>query len=433
MQDLLFLTQRIPFPPNKGDKIRSYHVLQALSTRFRVHLGCFVDDPLDWQHADEVRRHLASCQMLPLSRRAASLRSGRALLTGSPLSLPFYYDRRMADWVKTVVRTQKPAAAYVFSGPMAQYLSSGPRPGRFVMDFVDVDSQKWKDYARARSGPAAALYRREGAKLLQFERKIAGLADASLFVSEPERALFESLAPESAGRTYAIGNGTDSDYFSPERVYPAPFETTHPTLLFTGAMDYWPNIEAMRWFTDLVWPLLRRRFVDLRLVIVGLNPTDDIIALGRRPGITVTGRVPDVRPYLAHASAVIAPLLTARGIQNKVLEAMSMARPVVATRQAWEGIQAAAPEHLLIADSAAEFCDAITQAITDPGAAAMGLAARAQILRAHSWQPPLQRLLALIEAAPAFKRHDDTSLTHPATRVAEPCRPPNWRAAGRQV
>jgi len=178
---------------------------------------------------------------------------------------------------------------------------------------------------------------------------------------------------------------------------------------------------------------LRRRFVDLRLVIVGLNPTDDIIALGRRPGITVTGRVPDVRPYLAHASAVIAPLLTARGIQNKVLEAMSMARPVVATRQAWEGIQAAAPEHLLIADSAAEFCDAITQAITDPGAAAMGLAARAQILRAHSWQPPLQRLLALIEAAPAFKRHDDTSLTHPATRVAEPCRPPNWRAAGRQV
>ncbi len=400
MQDLLFLSQRIPFPPNKGDKIRSFHILQELCRDYRVHLGCFIDDPDDWQHLPMIERMVASCCVLPLSPRRASLRSLRGLATSDPMSLPYYFDRRMADWVAPVLAGRGLAAAYLFSSPMAQYLSAGPKPGRVVMDFVDVDSQKWLHYAAKRPWPWSMLFRREAAKLLAFERKVADFADASIFVSEPERRLFGSLAPEADARLHAIGNGTDFVYFSPDADYPCPFDASHPTLVFTGAMDYWPNIEAIGWFVAEVLPLLRRRRPDIRLVIVGLNPTAEVRALAAVEGVTVTGRVPDVRPYLAHAGAIIAPLLTARGIQNKVLEAMSMARPVIATPQAFEGIAAEPGRHLLIADGAEDFAATTLQALANPRCALMGRQARVQIRRAYGWDAQLAKLSALLHAGP---------------------------------
>jgi len=392
----LFLAQRIPYPPDKGDKIRSFHVLEDLSRHCRVHLGCFIDDPADWQHVPMLRRMVASCCVIPISRRLATLRSTQALLNGAPMSVPYYFDRLMAEWVDAVTARFRPDTAYLFSSQMAQYVMRGRRPNRVVMDFVDVDSQKWMDYADGRKWPHAAIYRRESRTLLAFERRVARFADASVFVSGPERDLFRSLAPESASRIHAIGNGIDSGYFSPDRDYPIPFERIYPTLVFTGAMDYWPNVEAICWFTTKVLPLLRQAIPDSQLVIVGVNPTPEVTALGTIAGVTVTGRVPDVRPYIAHADAIIAPLLTARGIQNKVLEGMSMARPVVATSQAHEGIDAEPGRHLLVADSASDFAAAVGRAITDPGSAAIGLAARERVRQVHGWGPQLALLRNLI-------------------------------------
>jgi sugar transferase (PEP-CTERM/EpsH1 system associated) len=396
MQDLLFLAQRIPYPPNKGDKIRSFHILQDLCRHYRVHLGCFVDDDDDWRHLSMLRSMVASCRMLPLSKRNAKLRAMRALISQVPMSLPYYYDRRMDEWVEGVLTHRHPSTAYLFSSPMAQYLLPHPQPPRIVMDFVDVDSQKWTDYATSRQWPMSAVYRREGRLLLSFERKVAQFAAASIFVSEPEKALFGSLAPEATPHLHAVGNGIDTSYFSPDRDYPIVFRPSYPTLVFTGAMDYWPNVEAVRWFASIVLPLVRQNIPQAHFTIVGLNPTPEVIALGKLPGITVTGRVPDVRPYLAQAKVVVAPLLSARGIQNKVLEGMAMARPVVATSQALEGIVAIPGRHLLVADNAPDFADAVVRAITDPEATAMGLAARDQIERHYAWAPQLARLRKLI-------------------------------------
>jgi sugar transferase (PEP-CTERM/EpsH1 system associated) len=279
---------------------------------------------------------------------------------------------------------------------MAQYLIDRKKPAHVVMDFVDVDSQKWMDYARTRPWPLSSIYRHEGRALLAFERKVAQFASANIFVSEPERDLFRTLAPEAEAKTFAIGNGIDTSYFSPERDYAPPFEIAIPTLVFTGAMDYWPNIEAVKWFVTDILPRLRQTIPNAQFMIVGSNPTPDVAACGRMSGVTVTGRVPDVRPYLAHAWAVVAPLLSARGVQNKVLEGMSMARPVVATSQALEGIDATPGRHLIVADGADEFADATARAITAPASAGMGTSARLQICRRYSWAPQLARIRSLV-------------------------------------
>lgn len=396
MQDVLFLAQRIPYPPNKGDKIRSFHALRELTRHARIHLGCFIDDPVDWEHVPKLREMVASLCVRPLSRRRATLRSTRAFLSDAPLSVPFYRDGHLQDWVTANLARVRPAAAYLFSSPMAQYVMRSGRPPRVVMDFVDVDSQKWADYSGGRGWPMGQVYRREGRTLLDFERRVAQFADASVFVSAAERDLFRKLAPETAGRLHAVNNGTDADYFSPDRDYPAPFDMQFPTLVFAGAMDYWPNIEAATWFARSVMPKLRQVQAETRFYIVGINPTPDVLALGTLTGVTVTGRVPDMRPYLAHARAIVAPLLTARGVQNKVLEGMAMARPVIATSQAFEGIEAVPGQHLHVADGADSFADASLKAMIDPASVAMGVAARVQIRRVYGWEPQLARLKQLV-------------------------------------
>lgn len=396
MRDLLFLSQRIPFPPTKGDKIRSYHFLRHLSTTHRVHLGCFVDDPADWAHVEELRGMVAELCALPLARRAATLRSLSGFLSGSALSLPYFHDRRMARWVRRVIREHAPSTAFIFSSPMAQYLVAGVRPDRVVMDFVDVDSQKWRQYAERRSGLSRWLYRRESRTLLAFERRVAESADASLFVTGPERDLFASLAPESTDRVHAIGNGIDSSYFSPDTAFPDPFTGGPPTLVFTGAMDYWPNIEAVQWFAREVLPHLQVER-EVGFCIVGAKPAAGVDALRALPGVTVTGRVADVRPYLAHAAIVVAPILTAQGIQNKVLEGMAMARPVVVSPQAAEGIEAQDAGHFLIARDAGSFAASVARLLADPtAAAAMGRAARQFAVDRFDWLSRFRELDRLI-------------------------------------
>ncbi|MFC0250927.1 TIGR03087 family PEP-CTERM/XrtA system glycosyltransferase [Massilia consociata] len=383
MEDLLLLIHRIPYPPNKGDKIRSYHLLKHLARDYKVHLATFVDDADDWQHVPKVEAMCASSHFASLNPLLARVRSLGALAKGRSLSLDYYRDAGLQRWVDQTVAAHKIERVLVFSSAMAQYADKYPNARR-VVDFCDVDSDKWRQYAEKKSWPMSWLYRHEARQLLSYERQVARDYDASLFVSAPEADLFRQLAPESDARIGFFSNGVDTEYFSPAAAGPSPYKDGERAIVFTGAMDYLPNVDAVQWFTAEVMPLLRARDPSLRFYIVGARPTPAVQELAKLQNVVVTGTVPDVRPYIAHARAAVAPLRIARGIQNKVLEAMAMATPVVVSPQALEGIEAEPGRELVLAQDAAGFADAVA-ALLGRSDNAMGLAARARVERKYSW------------------------------------------------
>ncbi len=394
---LLFLCHRIPYPPNKGDKIRSFHLLRHLSRNYRVHLGAFVDDAADWQHTDKVGQMCASCRFLPLRPLTGKLRSLSGLLSGEPLTLPYYRNADMAEWVQRLWREQAPDRIVVFSSAMAQYVSGGGfDDARRVIDFVDVDSDKWSQYADSKPAHSAWIYRREARRLEAYDLAIARAFDVSVFVSREEAALFRRLAGAAPPRVEHMVNGVDTDYFSPGLAFDSPYPPQRRVLVFTGAMDYWANLDAVSWFCENVMPLLLSRYPDLYFYIVGSNPTEEVKRLaGER--VTVTGAVPDVRPYLRYAQAVVAPMRIARGIQNKVLEGLSMGRPLVVTGKGLEGIEAVPGEHLLVAGEADEFAARVSE-ILDMNRDAMGSAGRDFVCAANSWDASLARFSEFLES-----------------------------------
>ena len=395
MEHLLYLAHRIPYPPNKGDKIRSYHLLRHLAQRFQVHLGTFVDDPNDWQYVDAVKELCGETYFAKLDSRAARVGSATALLRNRPLSLDYYRSRGLSDWITQLHRKLPVSRVLVFSSPMAQFVQPG-RYARRVIDFVDVDSAKWTEYAAQKSWPMNRIYAREGRQLLRYERQVARDFDASLFVSSQEAALFAGMAPDSAARIGWFSNGVDSDYFSPQHAFETPYPEGGPVMVFTGAMDYWPNIDAVLWFAAEALPAIRQRHPDARFYIVGARPSREVLALAAQPGVTVTGTVPDVRPYLSHARLAVAPLRIARGIQNKVLEAMAMAKPVIVSPQALEGIAAEPGRDLMLAADAADFAR-IACAALDGLPEDMGRAARSQVEANYNWDTNIARVDGLLD------------------------------------
>ena len=384
MSKLLYLVHRLPYPPDKGDKLRSYHLLKQLLIKHEVFLGTFVDDEQDLQHIDTLRALCAGLHVARLQPTSARLRSLGALLDGQAMTLRYYADAGMSEWVARTVREQAIDTAVVFSSSMAQYVE---RIGsvRMVVDFVDVDSAKWTQYARARPWPLSWLFRREGERLLAYERETALRARRSFFVTDNETALFRGLAPECASLVEPMGNGVDAAYFAPSAGRASPFRADEVPIVFTGAMNYWPNVDAVEWFASDILPALRRSRPALRFHIVGRNPTARVRALAGE-AVCVTGTVPDVRPYLQHAAVVVAPLRLARGIQNKVLEAMAMARPVVAAAACVEAIDARNGSDLVAAVETADFVQQIELLLADKGRAArMGLAGRQRVLERFSW------------------------------------------------
>jgi len=397
VENLLLLIHRIPYPPNKGDKIRSWNLLKHLAQHYKVHLATFVDDEDDWQHVPTVQALCASSHFGKLNPLSGKVRSLGALASKRSLSFDYYRDSAMQSWVDQAMAAHKIDRVLVFSGPMAQYAENYPQARR-VVDFCDVDSDKWRQYAANKPWPMSWLYRREADTLLAYERHVARTCDASLFVSEPEAQLFRTLAPESEAKIGYFNNGVDTDYFSPERDYARPYGADERALVFTGAMDYWPNIDAVQWFATEIFPQLYKAMPALRFYIVGARPTAAVSALGQQAGVIVTGTVPDVRPYIHHAEVTVAPLRIARGIQNKVLEAMAMARPMVVSKQALEGIDAVPGSELLLADGAAAFISTLSALLATPNPS-MGAAARAKAERQYSWPSNLARIEARLECS----------------------------------
>jgi sugar transferase (PEP-CTERM/EpsH1 system associated) len=396
-EGLLFLAHRIPFPPNKGDKIRSFHLLRHLSTHHEIHLGAFVDDPDDWQYRDALQPWCASIKLLPLNSRRARLASLTGLLTGEALTLPYYRNRELRRWAAELAASGRVTRGIAYSSAMAQFMPAGL--ARRVIDMVDVDSDKWTQYASTQRWPLSWVYAREGRKLAEWEARVAEDFDATLLVSRDEAALLQRHAPQARHKIGAFENGVDAEYFSPARDYPDPYPPGAQGIVFTGAMDYWPNIDAVSWFAERIFPAVRDAVPAAQFTIVGSRPTEAVGALARQPGVVVTGGVPDVRPWLAHAACAVAPLRIARGVQNKVLEAMAMARPVVASPQAAEGIRAEAGRDFIMAQGEAEFAHAVVAQLQTASSAPH---ARECILANYDWARNLAVIDPLFEQASAL-------------------------------
>ena len=396
MKDIIFLAHRIPFPPDRGDKIRSWNLLKALASLARVHLACFADDEEDAAHLDALRAALGGRlgeAHVEVRRRGKAEAGVRALVEGRPVSLALFDSARLRDFVAERLADPSVGTIFAFSGQMGQFVPEDARR-RFIMDFGDVDSAKFAQYAEEGAGPMRWVNRREGEKLLAFERATAARADLCLFVSEAEASLFRSLT--GLANVRALSNGIDVDHFDPAAAFPRLGEAERgegPLLLFTGQMDYAPNAQAVTWFTREVLPLVP----GARFAIAGRNPLPAVRALvGER--VVVTGAVADMRSWLAAADLVVAPLRLARGIQNKVLEAMAMARPVIASPAAFEGIEAVPGRDLLVADGAASTADAINRLLAAPErAAAMGAAARDHLDRTYRWEARLAPLAGMVD------------------------------------
>lgn len=387
---LLFLTQRLPYPPIKGEKIRPFQILKHLARDFTIDLGCLIDDPADEPFIPPVQALCRDIHVARIDRRAAKLRCLTGLLTGEALSVVFFRDHGLARWVRDVVARRKPVVIFVNSSNMAPYVLDLPRSGLRIVDLADVDSEKWRAYADAASFPMSWVYGREWRKVAALEDRIARECDLASFVSDAEARMLAARLPDCADRIRGVGSGVDYAYFDPSVVPEAPFPPGSPVFVFTGTMDYPPNVDAVSWFATGMLPLIRRTHPAARFFIVGNSPSPAVTALAATEGVFVTGRVPDVRPYLYHATAAVAPMRIARGIQNKVLEAMAMGRPTIVTSGALEGIDAEPGREVILADDTQSFAAACAN--LDPATATrIGAAARQRILADYSWTARLAR------------------------------------------
>jgi len=396
-KNLLFISHRMPWPLNKGEKIRGWNLLQHLSKSYRIHLGVVVDDPADMAHVGRMRTLCADVGAFPIDKRVQKIRALLHARPGRPLMPDFYFSPALKRWVDATTARTPMDIIYIYSGamaPIALHLK-----GRRLLDAQDIDSEKWLEYAAKSRFPMRAVWAREARTLLAYERQAAAACEATFFVSQPEADRFIELAPETRDLVSAVECGVDLDRFRPGQDFPDPFAGTGPNLVFTGNMDYWPNADAVIWFAREVMPLLRARIPGIGFWIVGANPGADVSALQALPGVHVTGRVEDVRPYVAHADVVVCPLRIARGIQNKVLEGMAMGRPVIASPPAFEGVRAEAGTDLLVADGADAFVDAVTGVLggCHPG---LGASARAAMERGYAWPAVLQALDRVLHQAP---------------------------------
>ncbi len=385
---ILMLAHRIPYPPYTGDKTRAYHIARYLARRHEVTLGFFVDDRADMAGVDALRQMVGRVEFGRMWRPWSVLKGVTGMVAGSSLSLPYFSSSRLRQRLALRPGDGSYDLVYASSSPMAQYARAFGAP--VVMDFVDVDSDKWTQYGEHSRPPLSWLYRTEGRRLQAAEADIARWASLCLLATPVEETLLRSFAPWA--RTAVIPNGIDLDYFR-------PWEggSSAPAVIFTGAMDYLPNIDAVRHFCDDVLPRVRREIPDTRFYIVGLNPAPEVQRLADIPGVVVTGLVPDVRPYYARTSVCVAPLRIGRGVQNKVLQAMALGMPVVASSVAQRGLQAEASKHLHVEDDPVAFAGRVVQLLKSPDERiAMGLRARAFVEAHHAWDASCGRLDRLI-------------------------------------
>jgi sugar transferase (PEP-CTERM/EpsH1 system associated) len=390
VRNLIFISHRIPYPPDRGEKIRGYNLINHLARRYRVYLGCLIDDPADAKHVAYLRTICTEVAAFHIDKRLQKMKALAHIRPGRPLMLDYYSHPGLQRWVNETAASNPMDVVYIFCTAMAPYALNLDCSAR-ILDMQDIDSEKWADYARNSRWPARVVWQREARTLLRYERHAVMQSDLAFLVTEEETRRFAELAPETSGKVTWLQMGVDVAQFSPAIDFANPYKGDGPHLVFTGNMDYWPNADAVTWFATEVFPSIRDRLAEARFHIVGANPGLDVLRLAEQLGVHVTGRVPDVRPYVAHADVSVAPLRMARGVQNKVLEAMALGRPVVASPQAFEGVRAVAGRDLLVADGADAMKGAIID-IIEGRHLGLGAAARSLIEQTYTWDATLVRL-----------------------------------------
>ena len=388
--DILFLAHRTPYPPDRGDKIRSWNVLKALSRLAPVHVVALCTDLDEQQYKSVLEGVAASVTLVPHDGgKLAAVAS--ALVSGGSASVKACASTALARRVDELIASGRIGSIYAFSGQMAQYVPDMLGGIRFLMDFVDMDSAKFKAWGEGR-GLSAMANRFEARRLFAFERAVANRADLSLFVSEAEAALFRAATGLGADRVLSLENGIDLERYHPAHSAPA-LAGEGPHIVFTGQMDYAPNVEAAIHYARNVLPRVRAVLGQAQFWIVGRAPVPAVQELATLPGVTVTGTVPDPRDHIAAADMIVAPLMLARGIQNKVLEAMAMGKAVLASTPAAEGIDAMPGRDLEIADGAEDQAQASLALLADaPRRSSLGQAARARMEARYGWAATLAPL-----------------------------------------
>jgi sugar transferase (PEP-CTERM/EpsH1 system associated) len=404
---ILYLAHRIPYPPNKGDKIRSFNEIKYLAENHTIDLICLADDPEDLQHQEALQKYCRKVFVHPVNTGWSKVRGIIDFCLGKTISAAYFYRHPVQKTFNHWLETEDYDAIICFSSPMAEYIFKSKllktagkggvskRP-KLIMDFCDVDSDKWLQYAQKEAFPLKQVYQAENFRLQAYETQVYKTFDASTVASQKEKGLFLQVCP-AAENMVVLPNGVDTEYFSPQSTQPAEQLTDESALVFTGAMDYHANVDGVCWFCEHIFPAVRKQYENARFYIVGRNPAPAVEKLGTLPGVHVIGNVADIRPWYQKAAVFVVPMRLGRGVQNKVLEAMAMGRPVVSTSKANDGIGALDGEHLIIADSADNFARAVTGLLQDHNRQKiLGVNARNFVLAENTWEEHMARLENLL-------------------------------------
>lgn len=382
---IFFVCLRVPYPPDRGDRITTFNEIRHLARDHDVHVFCLSDGAEDAESIAALGAYARSVTAVTHHAMVGKLRAARALVTGEPLSVAVFDEPALHRAIRAKHAELRPDMIMVYSCNMAQFAEPFTETPR-LMQFADLDSLKWEQYAAVVRPPMSWIYRLEKTRLLAYERHIGSTFSHALVCTAVEKRDFERLLPGVSASL--VSNGVDLDYFKPQGGAKKP-----GSMIFTGVMDYMPNVDAVTWFCDAILPLVRERVSDASLVICGSRPTASVRALGTRPGVAVTGRVPDVRPYLDSADVGVISIRIARGIQNKLLEAMAMGLPCVTTTPSWQGTMVPDGDGLLVADQAGDFADHVVRLLTDAGyRGTMARKARAVAESYFSWDAQMSLL-----------------------------------------
>jgi len=387
---ILYVCHRFPFPPKRGGKIRPFNTIRHLARSHEVTVASLVRSEEEATEGMGLAPFCAHFEMARVSAPVQWLRMAARLPTPIPSSMGYFYSGQLARRVRRLLRTQRFELVFVHCSSVAQYVS-GVRGMPKILDFGDMDSQKWLEYAGYKRFPLSLGYHVEGWKLERAERRLAAQFDVCTMTTRAEVETFDRY--QTGVPSAWFPNGVDGDYFAPTGDSYDP-----ESIAFVGRMDYYPNQECMQDFCSKVLPRLQAVRPGLKLTIVGAEPSAAVQRLGALPGVTVTGSVPDVRPFLRRAALMVAPLNIARGTQNKILESMAAGTPVVASRVAAGGVDASSPEHFLVASTPEEYTAAILRITADPGERQrLSVAGRSRMLSHHDWGKSMRRLDDIIE------------------------------------
>jgi sugar transferase (PEP-CTERM/EpsH1 system associated) len=389
---IFFVCRRVPFPPDRGDKIATFNEIRHLSARHEVHVFCLGDGSGDLDNLPGLRKYAKSITAAPVNALTIKLRALKALLTGEPLSVAAFDEAKLHSAIRRKFDELRPDLIIVYSCNVAQFAEHFPHVPR-IMQFGDLDSLKWRQYAERSRLPLKWIYAIEERRFLAYERRIARTFSYALVHTDVEKRDFERLIPGAP--VSLVGNGVDLDYFRPGGAAKQP-----ASIVFTGVMDYRPNVDAVVWFCNEILPVIQTEIPEANFTICGSRPTPTVLNLAKKGGVAVTGWVPNTRPYLDRAEVFVAPLRMARGVQNKVLEALAMGLPCVTSIAAWSGTVIPEGEGILATDDPEGFAQHVVSLLRDGDwRAEMGRKARAAAETNYQWEEQMALLDQVVTAA----------------------------------